>query len=246
MNTCTTEDCYRLTTLSLCTTCIVELADLLKDVPVLISLLDGPISRTSVTRSPGAGGGSGHPGSKPAINLDALLLKAWLCQLPDSAHAEAMDNPNAGRTLYMARFWVQDGRDLVWGPEDKRVYGQCEETIDGGESPTLCDGQLTAHPDDVSVKCPACATVHHIHDVLARLRIKARGEPMTPRAVREYLQKKARVVVSKFDFENWVKLGKLAYVLERVNSEGKAQRIYYPGDVLHVFENMRARRRAPL
>lgn len=246
MTHCTTPDCHRETTLYLCTTCIVELDALLEDVPVLVRFLDGPITRTSVTRNPGSGGGGGHPGSTPAINLDALLLKAWLCQLPGRAHAAAMDNPKAGEVLYMARIWVQQGRDLVWGPEDKRVYGQCEEPLEDGEDPTLCDGRLTAHPDDVSVRCPACATVHHITDVLYRLRIKARGEPMSPRSVREYLQKKARVVVSKFDFENWVKLGRLRYVLDRVNSEGKPRRIYYPGDVLSVAEDMRARRRIPM
>lgn len=245
MTSCTTEDCRRETTLYLCTDCIIELDALLEDVSPLVRFLDGPIARTSVTRNPGSGGGGGHPGSKPAINLDALLLKAWLCQLPDRAHAEAMDNPDAGRTLYMARIWVKQARDLVWGPEDKRVYGQCEEPIDGGPSPTLCDGRLTAHPDDVSVKCPACATVHHISEVLDRLRVKARGEPMPPRAAREYLQKKAKVFISKFDFENWVKLGKLVYVLDRVNTEGKPRRIYYPGDVLQVFEDMRARKRSP-
>lgn len=243
MNTCTTLDCYRATTLYLCTDCILELDALLEDVPPIVQLLDGPINRTSVTRSPGSGGGGGHQGSKPAINLDALLLKAWLCQLPDRAHAEAMDNPNAGETLYMARIWVQQGRDLVWGPEDKRVYGQCEEPLEGGDAPTLCDGQLTAHPDDLSVKCPACATVHHVSDILFRLRVKARGEPMTPRGVRDYLRRKAKVSVLKKDFENWVQLGRLGYVLDHVNTEGKARRIYYPGDVLRVFEDMRGRRR---
>lgn len=240
MNTCTTPDCYRVTTLHLCTDCILELDALLEDVPVLVRLLDGPISRTSVTRSPGAGGGGGHQGSKPAINLDALLLKAWLHQLPARAHAEAMDNPSAGETLYMARIWVQQGRDLVWGPEDKRVYGQCEEQLEGEDDEyVLCEGRLTAHPDDLSVKCPECNTVHYVQDLLDRLRAKARGEPMTPRQVREYLLRQAKVSVLKKDFENWVSRGRLSYVLDRVTTTGKAQRLYYPGDVLEVHEDTR-------
>lgn len=243
MTHCTTPECHRETTLYLCTDCIIELDALLQDVPALLRFIDGPIARTSVTRNPGSGGGGGHPGSKPAINLDALLLKAWLCQLPYGAHAAAMDNPKAGKTLYMARIWVKQARDLVWGPEDKRVYGQCEEPLEDGDDPTMCDGRLTAHPDDVSVKCPACWTVHHVSDILFRLRDKARGQPMPPRGVREYLQKQVKVIIQKKDFENWVQLGKLGYVLDRVNTEGKAQRIYYPGDVLEVFEYMRARRR---
>lgn len=119
MTSCTTENCHRITTLYLCTSCIVELDSLLADVPTLVHLLDGPIARTSVTRNPASsGGGGGHPGSKPAINLDALLLKAWLCQLPDRAYTAATENPKAGRTLYMARIWVPQARELVWGPED--------------------------------------------------------------------------------------------------------------------------------
>ncbi len=174
------------------------------------------------------------------MNLDAFLLKAWLCQLPARAHAEAMDNPKAGETLYMAREWVQNGRDLVWGPEEKRVYGECEEPLDGdGDEGYLCDGRLTAHPDDVSAKCPDCSTVHYVSDLLDRLRMKARGEPMTPRGVREYLQRKAKVSVLKKDFENWVSRGRLGYVLDRVNTTGKAQRLYYPGDVLEVHEDTR-------
>lgn len=119
MTSCTTPECHRITTLYLCTSCIVELDSLLADVATLVRLLDGPIARTSVTRNPASsGGGGGHPGSKPAINLDALLLKAWLCQLPDRAYGEATENPKAGETLHMARIWVPQARELVWGPED--------------------------------------------------------------------------------------------------------------------------------
>jgi len=114
---CTAEDCRRLTTLYLCTEHIVELDGYLEDVTALIELLDGPITMTSVTKGPGQGNGSGHPGSKPPVNLDALLLRAWLATLPGRAHAEAMDNPEAGRTLYMARMWVTRARQLVWGNE---------------------------------------------------------------------------------------------------------------------------------
>ncbi|WP_139244209.1 hypothetical protein [Arthrobacter alpinus] len=250
--TCTADNCHRITSLYLCTDCIIELDDLLKDVPVLVQFMDGPIFQTSVTKSPGAsGGGGGHASSKPPINLDALLLRQWLCQLPRRAHGEAMENPDAGRTLFMAREWVGRGRDLVWGPEDKRVYGECEEPyfdggdlpLEEGEEPALCSGRLAAHPDDVSIKCQDCGMVHHIPDLLYRIRARVRGEPMPPRGVRDYLQRKARAFVQKKDFENWVYMGMVPYVLDRVNTEGRAQRLYYPGDVLKVFQDMRARRR---
>lgn len=246
LKTCTAPDCMNVTTIFLCTECILKFDDLLKDVGVLVAFMGGPIFQTSVTRSPGAsGGGGGHASSKPPINIDALLLRSWLCQLPVSAHAEAMNNPDAGRTLFMAKDWVGKGRDLVWGPEDKRVYGECEEPWGEDEDgePVPCTGRLTAHPDDATVKCPACGVTHHIPTVLDRIRAKVRGEPTTPREVRELLQRRARAFILKKDFENWVQLGLLPYVLARVNTEGRPQRLYYPGDVLEVFQYMRGRRR---
>lgn len=233
--TCTTEGCFRDTSLYLCTECIIEFDELLKDVPVLIQMLDGAIDQTSVTRTPGSSGGGGHPGSKPAANIDAMMLKAWLQQLPRRAHAAANDIPKAGEWLYMARIWVPQARNHVWGPEDKRVYGRCETGP--------CMEPLTAGQDAVSIKCPTCKTVHNIPDLLDRLKRKARGNPMPPRETREFLQKEARVFILKKDFENWVQLGKLNYVLDRVTTDEKPRRIYYPGDVLKVFQDMRARKR---
>lgn len=120
---CTTEDCRRETTLYLCTDCIVELDDLLKDVPALIVLLQGAREGTSVVRKPGSGGGGGGgvTGSKPPGSLDAMLLQGWLATLPARAHAAATDFQNAGEWLYMARIWVRHARDLVWGPESEVV-----------------------------------------------------------------------------------------------------------------------------
>lgn len=117
---CTTKDCPRLTTLYLCTLCIVELDGLLKDVPVLIPLLDNVRAGTAVARKPGAGGGGGQAGSKPPGSLDAMMLQAWLGQLPARAH-DVVDYPNAGEWLYMARIWVKRARGLVWGPEEEAI-----------------------------------------------------------------------------------------------------------------------------
>jgi hypothetical protein len=252
MTKCTTLDCGRITSLYLCTACVIELDDLLADVPALVVYLDGPILNGSVTRPPGAGGGGGVAGSKPPVSLDGMLLQAWLRQLPARAHAEAMENPDAGQVMYMARLWVKQARDLVWGPEELRVYGQCEaplpcqgeEPLPGHESDP-CPGKLTARPDDVSVKCQECGAVHHVSDLLGKISEKVKGQPMAPRAVREYLQAKARVIVSKFDFENWVKHGKLAHVLDRVTTTARPPKLYYPGDVLTVYEDMQAKRRIP-
>lgn len=248
MTTCTTEGCSRQTSLYLCTDCIVELDSLLADVGPLLQFIGGAIDQTAVTRSPGAsGGGGGVAKSRPAMNVDAYLLRAWLHQLPARAYDTAVDNPDAGKILFMARDWIQKARDLVWGPEDSRVYGRCEEPLEGedeDDDPIPCDGQLVAHPDEATVKCPECNTVHNVSDVLAKLRRKVRGEPMTPSGVRDLLRAKAKAVITKKDIENWVSRGKLRYVLDHVSSNSRDRKIYYPGDVLQVFEDMRARNRA--
>lgn len=121
MSYCTTEDCHAETSLYLCTTCIIEFADLIKVVPALIEMLAGARAGTSVVRKAGSGGGGGIAGSKPPGSLDAMMLQAWLSLLPDSAHAEAMNNPKAGERLYMARLWVRQAESLVYGQEAEVV-----------------------------------------------------------------------------------------------------------------------------
>jgi hypothetical protein len=244
---CTAGDCNRLTTLYLCTSCVLDFDDLLQDRGPILDRIDAVIYRLTQTSAPGAGGG-GVASSKPAMNVDAFMLKAHLHSLTRSAHAEAMENPEAGRTLFMAREWITNGRDLVWGPEDKRVYGKCglvedpDPDIDD-DDPQPCPGQLVAHPDDATVKCPECNTIHSVAEILAELRERVRGRPTTPSAVRSHLQRMARVTVTKFDIENWVKRRKVRYVLDRVGVGIREQRLYYPGDVLTVAEETRARRR---
>lgn len=123
MNTCTNTDCGRGSELFLCTHCIVELDELLQDVPFLYKNLDPVLQATKVTRRAGGQGGNGTGGgaSKPPMDLDAGLTRQWLAWLPVRAYTEAEENPEAGRTLYMARIWVHNARRLVWGHEPEKV-----------------------------------------------------------------------------------------------------------------------------
>jgi hypothetical protein len=74
-------------------------------------------------------------------------------------------------------------------------------------------------------------------------RIKeANGEPLPPREAIDYIRAKTKVAVKMTDFKNWVKLGHLKYVFDRVTTDDKARRIYYPGDVFRVAQQMRERR----
>lgn len=121
MSYCTTENCHQETSLYLCTDCIVELDALLKDVPALIPMLAGARAGTSVVKKVGSGGGGGTAGSKEPGSLDAMMLQGLLATLPKRAHGEAMDNPNAGWTLHMARMWVSSARRLVWGAQEEVI-----------------------------------------------------------------------------------------------------------------------------
>jgi len=71
---------------------------------------------------------------------------------------------------------------------------------------------------------------------------EAYGEPLPPREAIDYLRTKAKLSVKMNDFKNWVKLGHLNYVLDHVRTDDKARRIYYPGDIFRVAQQMRERR----
>lgn len=123
MTGCTTEECGRTSELYLCTRCIIELDELLTDVPFLRVNLDPVLQATKVTKRAGNSGGSGtnNTASRPPTSIDAGLTRQWLAVLPDRAYTEATNNPDAGQTLYMARIWVNNARRLVWGNKAETV-----------------------------------------------------------------------------------------------------------------------------
>lgn len=93
---------------------------------------------------------------------------------------------------------------------------------------------------ELLVSGPEAEAVNH---AAIKERIKeANGEPLPPREAIEYLRVKAKLSVKMFDFKNWVKHGHLSYVLDRVSTDDKARRIYYPGEVFRVAQQMRERR----
>jgi hypothetical protein len=74
-------------------------------------------------------------------------------------------------------------------------------------------------------------------------RIKeAYGVPLPPKEALDYLRTKAKLSVKMFDFKNWVKHGHLNYVLDRVCTDKSGRKVYYPGDVFRVAQQMRERR----
>lgn len=119
--TCTAEDCETEATLHLCEHHRLELKDLLEGVNFLIVNLDPLIQSGKVTKKVGGQEGSNgnKAGSKPPTT-DTQMIRYWLWQLPTDAYKEARDNPHAGRTLYMAKLWVEKARVAVYGQETEQ------------------------------------------------------------------------------------------------------------------------------
>lgn len=93
---------------------------------------------------------------------------------------------------------------------------------------------------ELMVSGPEPETINH---AALQDRVKeANGEPLPPKEALDYLRTKAKLTVKMYDFKNWVKHGHLSYVLDRVTTDEKARRIYYPGEVFRVAQQMRARR----
>ena len=119
---CNAKDCGELTSgLHLCEEHRAELRDLLDGVDFLIVNLDPAIQAGKVVKKPGGnegGNGTRSASSRPPVELDANQIRYMLWELPRDAYIEARDNPDAGRTLFMARIWVTNGRKLVYGSDD--------------------------------------------------------------------------------------------------------------------------------
>lgn len=120
--TCTNRDCARQTSLYLCTACIIELDDLLQQVPMLIVALDPGILAWKVTKQPGANGetrNTNKAGSQAPMNVDVDLLRDWLKTLVGlRAHDIAANYPTAEQYLFMARMWVDSANAITHGPEE--------------------------------------------------------------------------------------------------------------------------------
>jgi hypothetical protein len=93
---------------------------------------------------------------------------------------------------------------------------------------------------ELLVSGPEEETVNHA-EIQERVK-EANGEPVPPKEAIQYVKDKAKVAVKMADFKNWVKLGRLRYVLDRVSTDDNERRIYYPGDVFRVAQQMRERR----
>ena len=143
--TCTLPDCDTDATLHLCEEHRLELADLLDNIDFLIVNLDPNIQAGKVTKKPGGqegGNGTKSAGSRPPTT-DTGQLRYLLWELRNmSAYKEARDNPNAGQTLHMARIWVGNARDAVYGPDVEEVDHEANRAKVAEAAPPMPTRQL--------------------------------------------------------------------------------------------------------
>lgn len=122
---CTTHDCARQSAMFLCQKCIIEMDDLLNEVPLLIAALDPSILAWSVTKPPGANRetrNTNKAGSQAPMNVDVDLLRDWLKSLVGHrAYDLAANYPNAGQYLHMARLWVDKANTVTHGAETPEI-----------------------------------------------------------------------------------------------------------------------------
>jgi hypothetical protein len=235
---CTTEDCGNNTSTYLCSQCVTDLQAWLDKVPTMRAELFVTMAKLDAVAPRSSGGGGGSTENPAPVNHGAMdvrhALAVWEGQ---DAQKLALDK-FAGGFLPMLQALIGEAERVIDLPTQTIVYGPCQAVTDAGE----CEHQLKADPEDEIITCPACGAVHRAIAIIASRARRARGNPMPPREAREFLQKEARVFILKKDFENWVQLGKLEPIL-KTDEAGKERKMYYPGDVLKVFQEMRERRR---
>lgn len=237
---CTTPDCETPTETYLCNQCVSDLQAWIDRVPDMREELFTTMARLDcVAPQNSEGGGGGATEAPSPLNVGAMDMRHALL-FWEGAKAERLANDkHAGGFLTMLQDLLDKAERIIDLPKQSIIYGPCLAMTEDGE----CERELKADPEATTIDCPDCGAFHRVKSILAARALRARGAPLPPREVREYLAKKVRVFIQKKDLENWVSRGDLRYVLDRVTTAINAQRIYYPGDVLEVFQDKEARKR---
>lgn len=233
--TCTTADCNNPTDQYLCGQCVNDLQlwlDKVTETRQMLFTTMAKLDNTGPKNSEGGGGGS--IGSAMPLREGAMEKRFALAMWEGLDAKILARDEHAHGFLGMLRELIQDAEKLVDLPPETIAYGPCQTPG--------CPTQLTGPPEAHTATCPTCEAVHDVKEHRAQLLQKAHGEPKTPKEAREYVRKETGLDVPKKDFENWVQLGHLQYVLNRVTTEEKPRRYYRPGDVFKVAQKMRDRR----
>lgn len=237
--TCTTADCESPAELYLCAHCIRDLQAWIDKVPEIREELFTTMAKLDKVapqhREGGGGLSTSHtlPIREQAMDMRQALL-IW----------ENQDAQQLAHDQYAGQFQamlidLQDRANKIMDiPPEHFTFGTCHAELEDGH----CQATLKAIEGTSVATCKECRTVHDIAARRAELQSQARGTPLPPREAREDLAANTGIQVKVKDFENWVQLRKLGYVLERVPTDNKTKRLYFPGDVFIIHQEMQDRR----
>lgn len=258
--TCTRCTAPTATGIYLCHACTTRLEDVLDRVPEALTNV-----QTTVARMDRVGHGTTTSGNRPeAVNVSALDEKIDLTEKIHSwartvLECESRDDLRSVEPLAYLRMSMHliRGQDfagdlldeledavrsverVIDRPVEKIAYGSCGALHEDGSA---CMATLTAEEGSEWATCRDCGARWDVEVRESMVRDRVRGEPMRAAECRRWLSKNAGTVISPKDFENWVYIGALGYVLDRVTTNGRPPRIYFPGDVLRVHFEMRDRK----
>ena len=243
MSTCTATDCQQPTDRYLCGQCVSDLQSWLNKIPGLHAELFTTMAKLDHTAPQQHEGGGGlSTGSAMPLRAAAMESRHILATWERYEAKELASHENAGDYLPMIRKQIEAAERLIDNPEEHFTFGTCGAETETGP----CPETITAPPDATWTNCGACEAPHNVQERAEELRAEAKGEPLPPREAREYLAKKARVHITKKDFENWVYHRQLPYVLDHVGigekSKDQGRRIYFPGVVFRVYRDKTERR----
>ena len=237
-----------------------SLFTLLGQIPDTLADAQDTIARLERKGQTTGGSASGH---SDGLSIDALdhvitlkkLLESWAQMLLEETQEAVSEDPahylRANLRQITQHDWAGDMltelteahrtvQNLVDTRREVIILRRCGTLLEDG---THCQAQLRLRDkDDQWVKCHNCGSWFAVEAVRREMARKAKGEPMRAADVRRYLARVAGQHIQKKDMENWVQIGRLGYVLERVETSARPRRAYFPGDVLHLHLEMRMRR----
>ncbi|MEW1813249.1 hypothetical protein AB0284_21410 [Pseudarthrobacter phenanthrenivorans] len=242
MTECTTKDCRLETATYLCTRCVEDLQAWIDKVPPLRAELFTTMARLDKIAPAGNGGGGSIEAPMP-LREGAMELRAALAIWEGQDAAKLAEDAHADGYLQMLKGIIDRAEQAIDIPDELFTHGQCGAELEDG---TICTATLAAPPETVWVNCPECETPVNVvkrRQDLNRKAVQALGGPVPPREAMELVKEKTGANIKAKDFENWVKLGHLPYVLDHVSTTSKPRRIYFPGELFKTFDTMREKRR---
>ncbi|WP_313816361.1 hypothetical protein [Citricoccus sp.] len=258
---CTRCDALTAAGIHLCHACTTTLEEVLDRVPEALTTVQTTVARLDRMGTTGRATGN----RVEAVNVSALdekidlteKLQSWARMVLELDDRQGLQDiaPTAylrmSTHIIRSQDWAGDLLDelndalraverVFDKPADRRVWGPCSTYFEDG---SMCMSPLSAEQGAEWVSCRECGTQHSTAWRERLIREQVKGNPMPAKACREWITKNVGVKIKTQDFKNWVYIGALSYVLERVTTAGRPTRLFFPGDVLQVHQRMQQRRR---